>query len=86
MAFCTQCGAQVPDGSEFCTSCGSRIDKKVNLEKPAGEPDRGVPGYEQPTPALSRSRSRITDISRSRAPSPSIIRRNLMPRTYPTTR
>ena len=21
MAFCTKCGAQVPDGSAFCTSC-----------------------------------------------------------------
>ena len=52
MAFCTQCGAQVPDGSEFCTSCGSRIENgKVNLEKPAGEPHRGAPGYQDPMPS-----------------------------------
>ncbi len=25
MAFCTKCGAQVPDGSGFCTSCGAPI-------------------------------------------------------------
>lgn len=25
MAFCTKCGAQVPDGSAFCTSCGATI-------------------------------------------------------------
>ncbi|MCR4780714.1 MAG: zinc ribbon domain-containing protein [Ruminiclostridium sp.] len=23
MAFCTKCGAQVPDGTAFCTTCGS---------------------------------------------------------------
>lgn len=25
MAFCTKCGAQVPDGTAFCTSCGAAI-------------------------------------------------------------
>lgn len=25
MAFCTKCGAQVPDGTTFCTACGSPI-------------------------------------------------------------
>ncbi|MBO6230337.1 MAG: zinc-ribbon domain-containing protein [Ruminiclostridium sp.] len=25
MAFCTKCGAQIPDGSVFCTSCGASV-------------------------------------------------------------
>ncbi|MGN1158676.1 MAG: zinc-ribbon domain-containing protein, partial [Lachnospiraceae bacterium] len=23
--FCTNCGAQIPDGSGFCTNCGTRL-------------------------------------------------------------
>ena len=25
MAFCTNCGAKLPDGSRFCTECGAAI-------------------------------------------------------------
>ena len=25
MAFCTHCGAQIPDGAKFCTSCGAPV-------------------------------------------------------------
>ena len=25
MAFCTRCGAQIPDGAKFCTSCGAPV-------------------------------------------------------------
>ena len=32
MAFCTNCGAQVPDGTKFCTNCGTII------EQPAAAP------------------------------------------------
>lgn len=27
MKFCTNCGAQLPDGSKFCTECGQRIEQ-----------------------------------------------------------
>ncbi len=27
MKFCTNCGAQIPDGSKFCTECGQRIEQ-----------------------------------------------------------
>ena len=27
MKFCTNCGAQIPDGSKFCTECGKRIEQ-----------------------------------------------------------
>ena len=26
MAFCTNCGSQVPDGSRFCENCGARLE------------------------------------------------------------
>lgn len=26
MAFCTQCGAQVPDGTAFCSNCGAKMN------------------------------------------------------------
>lgn len=35
--FCTNCGAQVPDGSKFCTSCGSPI-AAAPAPAPAPEP------------------------------------------------
>ena len=28
MKFCTNCGAQVLDGSKFCTECGQRIEAR----------------------------------------------------------
>lgn len=36
MAFCTKCGAQVPDGSAFCTSCGSPVGAPIP-QQPAQE-------------------------------------------------
>ncbi|MDY5624443.1 MAG: zinc ribbon domain-containing protein, partial [Eubacteriales bacterium] len=46
MAFCTNCGAKLPDGSRFCTECGAAIaasapatpaepEKKYTPEAPA---------------------------------------------------
>lgn len=29
MAFCTNCGAQAPDGTKFCPSCGQKIEVKA---------------------------------------------------------
>ena len=43
--FCTNCGAQVPDGSKFCTSCGSPI---AAAPAPAPAP---VPSAPAPEPA-----------------------------------
>ena len=40
MAFCTKCGAQIPDGSVFCTSCGATI-----------APAAGQPAPQQQAPA-----------------------------------
>lgn len=30
MKYCTQCGAQLDDSSNFCTSCGARCEDKIN--------------------------------------------------------
>src|SRR5579863_6411282 len=30
--FCTNCGKQVPDGSQFCTSCGAPIKQSMILQ------------------------------------------------------
>ena len=30
MKFCTNCGAQIPDGSKFCTECGQRIEQAAS--------------------------------------------------------
>jgi uncharacterized membrane protein YvbJ len=38
MAFCTHCGAQIPDGAKFCTSCGTPVaapQPKSFVEAPA---------------------------------------------------
>ena len=40
MAFCQNCGREVPAGSSFCTSCGTRVN-----EAPQGNAN---PGYQAP--------------------------------------
>lgn len=46
--FCTNCGAQVPDGSKFCTHCGSPI---AAAPAPAPAPEPVVPPVPEPVPA-----------------------------------
>ena len=38
MAFCTKCGAQIADGTQFCPVCGA----------PQGQPEAPAPQYQQP--------------------------------------
>lgn len=47
--FCTNCGAQVPDGSKFCTSCGSPI-AAAPAPAPAPVPPAPVPVPPAPVP------------------------------------
>ena len=44
MAFCTNCGAQLPDGSKFCTSCGAKFEAPKPAEETQHQP--GVPAQE----------------------------------------
>ena len=50
--FCTNCGAQNPDGTKFCTSCGTPIVQAAPVEQPVQEPvyQQPVqqPQYQQP--------------------------------------
>lgn len=36
MTFCTNCGAELPEGAKFCTECGTKVQEPVNqqLEQP----------------------------------------------------
>ena len=43
MAFCTNCGARLPEGAKFCTSCGAPVRRAVStpqggivIDAPAG--------------------------------------------------
>ena len=52
MAFCPNCGAQVPDGTTVCPQCGAPIPAQG---QPQGQPQQGQPqpnfqqpGYQQP--------------------------------------
>ena len=38
MAFCTNCGSQVPDGSRFCENCGAKLEP-ILTQTPAVEPE-----------------------------------------------
>ena len=44
MAFCTKCGAKIPDGTAFCTSCGAPIQAPAQQAQP-------TPPVQQPAPA-----------------------------------
>lgn len=52
--FCTNCGAQVPDGSKFCTHCGSPIAAAPAPAPapvpPAPAPEPVVPSAPEPAP------------------------------------
>ena len=53
--FCTNCGAQVPDGTKFCTHCGSPIAAAPAPAPapvpPAPAPEPVVPPVPEPVPA-----------------------------------
>ena len=49
MKFCTNCGAQIPDGSKFCTECGQRIEQaEPAAQAPKPEAPAVVHVYGQP--------------------------------------
>ena len=49
MKFCTNCGAQLPDGSKFCTECGQRIEQAESVaQAPKPEAPAAVHVYGQP--------------------------------------
>ncbi len=46
MAFCTNCGATLPDGAAFCTSCGAKL-ASAPAPRPAA-PTYAAPAYAAP--------------------------------------
>ena len=52
--FCTNCGANLPDGAKFCTSCGARLDGAQDAPVPAPQP--APASAPQATPGKKRRR------------------------------
>ncbi|MDR0916393.1 MAG: zinc ribbon domain-containing protein [Oscillospiraceae bacterium] len=54
MAFCTECGTNVPEGIRFCTECGKEMTPSAQPEQVVAAtstiPERQTPPPVQPTP------------------------------------
>ena len=54
MKFCTNCGAQLPEGVKFCTECGTKFDVETPVQETSAEPvyeapaAPAEPAYEAP--------------------------------------
>lgn len=54
MAFCKNCGQQIPDGAQACANCGTPVEPPVNQAQPAqgqayqAQPAQGQPYQSQP--------------------------------------
>ena len=51
MAFCTNCGAQVPDGSAICPNCGTQLAPAAAPQPTYQAPVYQAPAY-QPAPTV----------------------------------
>jgi hypothetical protein len=51
MAFCTECGANVPDGVKFCTECGKLMGEAAEAAPAYTAPPPQVPPIYAPQPA-----------------------------------
>lgn len=63
MAFCTNCGAQVPEGSRFCAGCGTKCEAPSPVEE---SPVSGVP--EETYTAPVQESSKEPEVQSSYAP------------------
>ena len=50
MAFCTHCGAQIPDGAKFCTSCGTPVAAPQAAPRTAQAPPQRPAAQAAPIP------------------------------------
>ena len=59
MAFCTECGADIPEGMRFCTGCGKQVGDPQAAQAPAPvampvqTPAASIPVQTQPSPAVA---------------------------------
>lgn len=58
MAFCTKCGAQVPDGTPICPACGAPITTAP--QQPAPQPIPQQPAPQQPIPQQQAPQGQFT--------------------------
>ena len=54
MAFCTNCGAELPDGAKFCTECGTRIAPRSGKSAGTHSGFASHPGHGSPSGCGSR--------------------------------
>lgn len=60
--FCTKCGSEMPDGTEFCTNCGARMgaaSPAAASAEPASMPAAGMPPVQHPVQKKSHKRAVI---------------------------
>lgn len=54
--FCSNCGAQLPDGSAFCSECGQHLvqaQPQQPLQQPIQQFTQPMPAYQQPTTVVN---------------------------------
>lgn len=72
--FCTNCGAQVPDGSKFCTHCGSPIAAAPAPAPapvpPAPAPEPVVPPVPEPAPVPEPVAAPVPEPTAAPVPTP----------------
>lgn len=63
--FCTKCGSEMPDGTEFCTNCGARMGAASPAAAPAGPAPMsaaGMPPVQNPVQKKSHKRAVIIGV------------------------
>ena len=68
MAFCTNCGAKLPDGSRFCTECGAPVP--VSAPVPTVQPEEINISEEPAQPVLQPDSADMPDTAYSGAEQP----------------
>ena len=60
--FCTKCGSEMPDGTDFCTNCGARMgtaSPAAAPAEPASMPAAGMPPVQGAVQKKSHQRAVI---------------------------
>ena len=74
MAFCTHCGAPLPDGARFCTSCGTPITAPTAPQASGPAPSQPVqPQPVQPQPVQPRPTQPVRPVSAASTPQGGIV-------------
>ena len=74
MAFCTHCGAQLPDGARFCTSCGTPTAAPNAPQASGPAPARPVqPQPVQPQPVQPRPTQPVQPVRAASTPQGGIV-------------